>query len=117
MTHGAAIQQVQQETSIHAQHLNDMSRHIEDLDNRGWRHNLRLRGIPELVEEPQVQQVVWAICHTLLGRPPDAPVEMEFCHRALRPRGQDTNLPRDTVCCLVSFTQKEDILCHACNMG
>lgn len=35
---------------------------------------------------------------------------MERCHRALRPRGRDTDPPRDAVCCLVSFTQKEEIL-------
>lgn len=45
-----------------------------------------------------------------MGRPPDAPVEMERCHRALRPRGRDTAPSRDAVCCLVSFTQKEEIL-------
>lgn len=66
---------------------------MEDLDNRGRRRNLWVRGIPETVEGP-----------------PDAPVEMEWCHRALRLRGRDTDAPRDAVCCLVSFTQKEDIL-------
>lgn len=35
---------------------------------------------------------------------------MERCHRALLLRGTDTNPPRDAVCCLVSFNQKEDIL-------
>lgn len=39
MTHGADIQQVQRVTSIHAKHLMDMHRHMEDL-NRGRRHNL-----------------------------------------------------------------------------
>lgn len=53
---------------------------------------------------------MWAIFNTLLGRPPDTPVEMERCHRALRPRGRDTDPPRDVVCCLVSFIQKEEIL-------
>lgn len=32
--HGAAIQQVLKVTSVHAQHLMDMHRHMEDLDNR-----------------------------------------------------------------------------------
>lgn len=93
----------------------DMHRHMEDLDNRGRRRNLRVRGIPETVEGPQLQAAVWGIFNTLLGRPPDALVEMERCHRALRPRGRDTDPPRDAVCCLVSFTQKEDILCLARN--
>lgn len=110
MTHGAAIQQVQKVTSVHAQHLIEMHRHKEDLDNRGRRRNLRVRGIPESVEGPQLQSTIWAIFNTLLGRPPDAPVEIERCHRALRPSGRDTDPPRDAVCCLVNFTQKEEIL-------
>lgn len=61
MTHVATIEQVQQVTSVHAQHLIDMHHHIEDLDNRGRRCNLRFRGIPESVEGPQIQQVVWAV--------------------------------------------------------
>lgn len=103
------MRQVQRATSVHAQHLMDMHRHMEDLDNRVRRRNLRVRGIPESVEGPQLQSVVWTMFNTLLGRPPDAPVEMERCHRALRLRGRDTDRPRDAVCCLVSFTQKEEI--------
>lgn len=104
-----SIHQVQQTVSAHSQHLMDMHRHMEDLNNRGRRRNLSIRGILESVEGPQLQAVVWAIFNTLLGRPPDAPVEMERCHRAMRPRGRDTDPPRVAVCCLVSFTQKEEI--------
>lgn len=110
VSHGAAIQQVQQDTSPHAQYLIDVHQHMEDLDNRGRRRNLRVRGIPESVEGPQLQSAVWAVFNTSLGRPPDAPFEMERCHRALRPLGRDTNPPRNIGCCLVSFIQKEDIL-------
>lgn len=99
--HGTAIQQVQRVTSVQAQYLIYMHRQVEDLDNRGRRRNFRVRGIPELVEGPQLQSVVWAIFNTLLGRPPDAPIEMEWCHRALKPRGRDTDPPRDTVCCII----------------
>lgn len=85
MTHGTAMQQVQQVTSAHAQHLIDMHHHIENFDNSGQGHNLRFQGISESVEGPQLQQVIWALCNTLLGRQPDAPLEMEHCRRALRP--------------------------------
>lgn len=76
LTHSAAIQQVQRVISVHAQHLIDMNRHLEDLDNRDWRRNLCIRGIPESVEGPQLQSVVWAIFNTLLSRPLDSPVEI-----------------------------------------
>lgn len=42
---------------------------------------------------------------------------MERCHRALRPRGWDGDPAGDTICCLVSYTQKEDILHLARNQG
>lgn len=88
MTHGAAIQQVQKVNDTQARHLIEIHRHMEDLENRGRRRNLQIRGILENIESPQLQPAVWAICNTLLGRPPDAPIDMERCHRALRPRGR-----------------------------
>lgn len=75
MVHGVAIKQVQRVTDTHAQHLIEIHHHIEDLDNRGRRRNLRIRGIPKNIEGPQKQPAVWAICNTLLGRPPDAPID------------------------------------------
>lgn len=38
---------------------------------------------------------------------------MERIHRALCPRGRDTDPPRDIVCCLVDYGLKEEILKQA----
>lgn len=54
MTHDTAKRQVQQVTDTHAQHLIEMHSHIEDLDNRGCRHNLHVSGIPETTYTPQL---------------------------------------------------------------
>lgn len=75
-THGVVIQQVQ---CVHAQHLIDMNCHLEDL-NRGQRCNLQIREIPESVEGPQLQPVVWAIFNTLLDRPPDTTYLLKVCN-------------------------------------
>lgn len=117
MSHGAAIQQVQQVSSSHDQIMLEIHHHLQDLDNRGRRHNLGLRRIPESMEGPQLQKTIWAICNTLLGRSLDAPIEMKRCHRTLRPKSCDTGPPRDVVSCLVSFSQKKDILHQALNQG
>ena len=53
------------------------------------------------------------IFNGILGRPPQTPIPMERIHRALRPKGKDTDPPRDVVCCLVDFSLKEDILQRA----
>lgn len=37
-------------------------------------------------------------------------IAMERIHRTLRPRGRDTNPPRDIICCLVDYGLKEEIL-------
>lgn len=97
-------------TSAHSSQLLDMQRHIEDLDNRGRRHNLRVRGIPENIEPNLLTQMTCDIFNDLLGRPPGTTIELERLHRALRPKGRDSDPPRDVVCCLVSFRIKEEIL-------
>lgn len=38
---------------------------------------------------------------------------MERIHRALRPKGRDTDPPRDVICCIVDYKLKEDILRQA----
>lgn len=85
------------------------------LDKRGRCHNLRVRGLPESIEPSSLTPTVSAVFNDLLERPHDTPIEMERIHRALRPRGKDTDLPRDVVCCLVNYPLKDKILRKACN--
>lgn len=84
-----------------------MQRHLEDLDNRGRRHNLRVRGIPEVIEGDQIIPSVTGLFNSLLNRPYQTSIMMERIHRALRPKGRDTDPPRDIVCCLVDFKLKD----------
>lgn len=115
--HDASLCQVQQLTESHSIHLQELHRHLEDLDNRGRCHNLRVRGLPKPIEPSQLTRTTVALFNDLLERPPDAPIELARLHRALRPRLKDTDPPRDVVCCLVSFPQKEEILRKARNRG
>lgn len=91
-------------------HLLEMSRHLEDLYNRGRRCNIRIRGLPKSVSPAQLEAVFLTIFNELLDRPPDSPVGFERCHRASRPRASQDSHPRDVLCCLESFKLKEDIL-------
>lgn len=90
--------------------LRKAHRHIEDLDNRGLRHNLRIRGMPESIDPDHLSAEVTLLFNTLLHRPLETRIDMERIHRALRPRGRETDPPRDVICCIVDFTIKEDIL-------
>lgn len=40
-------------------------------------------------------------------------IKMERIHRALRPKGRETDPPRDIICCIVDYKLKEDILRQA----
>lgn len=115
--HDASLCQVQQVTESHAIHMRELHHHLEDLDNGGRPHNLRVKGIPENIEPKRLAQATKALFNDLLERSQDAPIEMERIHRVLRPRGRDTDPTWDVVCCLVSFPQKEEILRKARNRG
>lgn len=88
--HDALLCHMQQVTETHAVHLRDINRHMEDLDNRGRRRNLRVRGLPESFDSAQLSRMVTAHFNELLERPPESPIAMERIHRALPPRGRDT---------------------------
>lgn len=86
---------------------------MEDLDNRGHGHNIRVRGIPASIKNIQISRVTIAIFNDLLGRSPETPIDFVRLHRALKPRGRGTDPPRDVICCLVNFKLKEEILRRA----
>lgn len=87
------IVQLHTDQNAHTLQLREMQRHLEALDNRGRRNNLRVRGIPEAIEYDQIQQTVTAIFNNLLDRPATSPIEMERIHRALSPKWRDTDPP------------------------
>ena len=89
----AAIRQVQKTYDMHLPHMFELHRHVEDLDNRGRRHNIRVRGLPEGIDQASMPLAVCAIFNDLLERPADAPIEMERIHRALRPPPRDSEPP------------------------
>ena len=97
----------------HASHLIDINRHLEDLDNRGRRANIRVRGIPESVENAQIIPTLRRVFNSLLEGQEDAAIDFVRAHRALRPKGPDTAPPRDIICCLQNYPLKEEIMIKA----
>ncbi|CAH2313111.1 Hypothetical predicted protein, partial [Pelobates cultripes] len=89
-----------------------------DLDNRGRRQNLRVRGLQEGEDSPaQLKVTLTAIFNELLSRPRETPIEFIRAHRALRPRGPPEAPSRDVICCLALYALKEEILHAARNRG
>lgn len=108
-----AIRQLDKVAWAHNRHLLEMSRHMEDLDNRGRRQNIRVRGVPESIEPIQIDAALTAIFNALLERDKETPIDLVRAHRALRTRATADTNPRDIICCLASFKLKEEILSRA----
>lgn len=52
-------------------------RHLEDIDNRGHRHNLHVCGLPETIEPDHIAQSVTHIFDELLDRHSATLIEIE----------------------------------------
>ncbi|CAH2306508.1 Hypothetical predicted protein [Pelobates cultripes] len=92
--------------------LLDMRRHLEDLDNRGRRCNIRVRGVPEAEGEEDAEEVLTGLFNMLLQEEAPHQFEFERAHRATRPRLPEDG-PRDLICCLHSFPVKDSIMKRA----
>lgn len=109
-----AIDRIDYRIDSHNRQLGDMQRHVEELDNRGRHHNLRIRGLPESVENENLPQTVSDVFNDILDNPACSVLSMERIHRALRPKGKESDPPRDVVCHVDNFNIKEMILRKAC---
>uniref|UniRef100_A0A8C5LVG3 Uncharacterized protein n=1 Tax=Leptobrachium leishanense TaxID=445787 RepID=A0A8C5LVG3_9ANUR len=94
------------------QRLSDMTRRIDDLENRSRRHNIRVRGVHEGVTE--LKDFLMGAFTQILGCPPLHHTVIDRAHRALRPRAvADSGPPRDIICHLPDFAIKEEIMLRA----
>ncbi|CAH2294008.1 Hypothetical predicted protein [Pelobates cultripes] len=92
--------------------LLSMRRHLEDVDNRGRRCNIRIRGVPETEGTENVNDTLMELFRSLLHPTPLPEIEFERAHRALRPCNVEDG-PRDLICCLHSFPVKNTIMVKA----
>ncbi|CAH2283020.1 Hypothetical predicted protein [Pelobates cultripes] len=88
--------------------LLDLRRQVEDLDNRGRRNNIRIRGLPEAEGELPHELLTGLFSH-LMGEAAPDDFGIERAHRALRAPRRD-GLPRDLICALASFPLKEELM-------
>lgn len=91
--HDTVLCRATRKIDAHTLHMRDIQGHMEDLDNRGRHHNLRVRGKPESIEGEQIPQAVTSLFNGLLNRRLQSTIDMERIYRALRPKGRDTDPP------------------------
>lgn len=90
---------------------------LEDLEDRSRRNNVRLRGIPEALDQENLQDMVKSIFENILKDAMPLNLELDRVHRALGPKSKDINRPRDVVCRLHYFAHREAILRKAWETG
>ncbi|XP_077319612.1 uncharacterized protein LOC143942237 [Lithobates pipiens] len=97
--------------------ITDLCLHTEDLEDCSRRNNLRLRGIPEATGSEDLEATVVAIFHKILAVTPAPMVELDRVHRTLGPKPTDPERPRDVLCRVHRYSQKEMILRRAWEHG
>lgn len=112
----ARVLSLEQARESQAIEVQEMQLHIEEMEDRSRRNNLRLRGIPEATGSEDLAETVTAIFHRLLETPPPT-LEIDRVHRTLGPRSADPARPRDVLCRLHRYAQKETILRKAWENG
>ncbi|CAH2324658.1 Hypothetical predicted protein [Pelobates cultripes] len=98
---------VPQQTHNHDRQLMDLQLHVEDLDNRSRRNNIRVRG---LRETENLRETLTSLFNIILNRPLEARLYIDRAHRTLRPKPPPTPLPRDVICYIQDIQLKEDII-------
>uniref|UniRef100_A0A8C5PVC9 Uncharacterized protein n=1 Tax=Leptobrachium leishanense TaxID=445787 RepID=A0A8C5PVC9_9ANUR len=93
--------------------FSELQRRVDDLDNRGRRHNIRVRGLPESDGPKDPRAILTELFNQILNRKLNTPILFDRAHRALRPRPPPTVPPRDAICHLTEFALKESIMLKA----
>lgn len=110
---GKTVQHIQTASSTHSSVLFNIQRHIEDLDNRGCRHNIRARGFPVSIEPQILEETVVAFFNNLLERPRDSPLSEWNAFIELYDQNRGPSLGRDLL--LDRFSHKRSY--HATSEG
>lgn len=83
--------------------------HMEEMEDRSRRNNLRLRGLPEATGPADLAGTVGDIFRKVGGDQIQGRMEFDHIHRALGPRSKDTTRPRDVICRLHHYAHKDII--------
>lgn len=83
--------------------------HLDDLENRSRRNNLRIKGLTESVTDAEIIPVLTKIFCELLDKDDTFDLGFQRAHRVYRPKNSNVETPRDVLCCLLDFSIKEEI--------
>lgn len=98
--------------------VQSMAEHIDDLENRGRRKNIRLIGLPEDAEGSNATKFFESWIPSLLGLETKAGrVKIERAHRTLAPKPGSNQRPRPVIIRFHNFADKQRVLDAARRIG
>lgn len=103
------VQRLEGASSTQDSHLLKLAMQIIDLENRQRRNNLRLRGIPESIALTDLKPTVKRILNHYLNLKSEEDLELDRVHRVGNPKRASPGRPRDVICRIHFFGQKETI--------
>lgn len=84
---------------------------LTELEARSRRNNLRIHGVPEGSEGPDLIEFVTKLIRAQIGPPvAETNLGIQRCHRALAPKPQEGAPPRSLVLCFLEYRIKEMVL-------
>ncbi|XP_071985360.1 uncharacterized protein [Engystomops pustulosus] len=109
-SHETRLEQLEQRVTAQQHMIRSLTLEHDDLENRGRRNNVRVRGLPEDEEGGDLGSIITTIFNGVLGDPPETPIELDRVHRALGPKPTDPDSPRDVVCRIHHYRTKERLM-------
>lgn len=103
------VQRLEGASTNQESHLLRLAMHVIDLENRQRRNNLRLRGIPESIVLADLKPTVRKILNHYLNLESEEDLELDRVHRLGSPKRAAPGRPRDVICRIHFFGQKETI--------
>lgn len=111
------IAELRETTKIHQCNLMDVQLQLLDLENRGRRRNIRIRGLPENITQEALKDQITAIFNHYLGRAATDVIVIDRLHRVMNRKPNAGNRPRDVLCRLHYSADKEAIMRETWDKG
>ncbi|OCT84865.1 hypothetical protein XELAEV_18023024mg [Xenopus laevis] len=67
--------------------MDEMQRHMDDLENKGRRNNIRVRGVPEIVKAEEIHTALLQIFNSILNKDPSTEIAIDREQRVPKPKG------------------------------
>ena len=79
----------------------------DDMENRLWRNNIRVYGIPEEAEGKEMVPFLVEFFKKTLTLEDDVEIKLERAHRAIAPKPKTTAPPRSIIVRFLDFSVKQ----------